>query len=303
MDSDKILLFYGGSIMAKRRKRLTRQQQWFVLFAGVAILFALGLSAIVSNAGGTFNLAAFGWTIVITIFVFGVGYIVLSIPSVKGRIGEARVNRALKGLSKKCGGRFIHDVMVLGADGKTSQIDHIYVSPKGVFVIETKNYGGRIYGTQNQKQWTQVLAFGHSKHKLYNPVMQNHTHIRRLKEALPEPVDMVSAIVFVRGNIDFIESECVYDIRGLKRLVRNSESSLSEDKLERIATAIESYKENPIATKKEHVAQIKQTQQDIQEGICPRCGGKLVLRKSKNEGREFYGCSNYPKCKFTKPVE
>lgn len=30
---------------------------------------------------------------------------------------------------------------------------------------------------------------------------------------------------------------------------------------------------------------------------CPECGGSLVVRKSKR-GRTFYGCSNYPKCKF-----
>lgn len=30
---------------------------------------------------------------------------------------------------------------------------------------------------------------------------------------------------------------------------------------------------------------------------CPNCGGSLVVRKSKR-GRTFYGCSNYPDCKF-----
>ena len=35
---------------------------------------------------------------------------------------------------------------------------------------------------------------------------------------------------------------------------------------------------------------------------CPKCGGFLVIRKSR-AGEEFYGCENYPKCKFTKPME
>jgi DNA topoisomerase-1 len=30
---------------------------------------------------------------------------------------------------------------------------------------------------------------------------------------------------------------------------------------------------------------------------CPKCGGELVERKSK-KGRTFYGCGNFPKCKF-----
>lgn len=34
---------------------------------------------------------------------------------------------------------------------------------------------------------------------------------------------------------------------------------------------------------------------------CPKCGAKLVLRTAKrgeNTGKQFYGCSNYPKCRF-----
>ncbi|MCD8294480.1 MAG: topoisomerase DNA-binding C4 zinc finger domain-containing protein, partial [Clostridia bacterium] len=35
----------------------------------------------------------------------------------------------------------------------------------------------------------------------------------------------------------------------------------------------------------------------INQGVCPMCGGKLVLRRGKFGA--FYGCSNYPECKFT----
>ena len=282
--------------MARRKKKLTRQQTWFALFCILALFVSFGLSAIVANAGGKFSGMSFAITVIVTFAVFVIGYAILSLPVVKGRIGEARVNRILKGLSKKYGGHFIHDVIVKGEDGKTSQIDHIYVCSKGVFVIETKNYAGRIYGSQNQKQWTQVLAYGHNKNKLYNPVMQNYTHIRRLNEALPEQVDMVSVVVFVRGNIDFIDSDGVYTLRGLKQVVRDGSASYTEEKVQAIATAIQAYKDNPITTTKEHV-------QAIKEGICPRCGEKLILRTSKKDGRQFYGCSNYPNCKFTKPVE
>jgi DNA topoisomerase-1 len=31
---------------------------------------------------------------------------------------------------------------------------------------------------------------------------------------------------------------------------------------------------------------------------CPRCGGDIVARKTKGRGKEFYGCTNYPKCDF-----
>ncbi len=289
--------------MAKKKKRLTRDETWFVLFLIISFLVSGGIALLVSFIGGGFNLTLF-LILFFTVLVFSCAInIVLRIPAVRGRIGEARVNFTLKGLTKKHGGSFIHNVIVSGEDGKTSQIDHVYVCTKGVFVIETKNYAGRIYGNDDQKQWTQVLAYGHSKHKLYNPVNQNWTHIRRLQEALPEKLDMVNVVVFVHGNIDFIESDSVYSLGGLKKLVAEKGEVYSSDKVTSIATAIQAYKDKPAATAKQHVEAIKATQQAIKEGICPRCGGKLVLRTSKKDGNQFYGCENFPKCRFTKRVE
>lgn len=52
---------------------------------------------------------------------------------------------------------------------------------------------------------------------------------------------------------------------------------------------------------KEHIQEvkttIKETKKKIKAGTCPKCGGELVLRKGKYG--KFYGCSNYPKCRFT----
>ncbi len=33
-------------------------------------------------------------------------------------------------------------------------------------------------------------------------------------------------------------------------------------------------------------------------GICPKCGGRLLIKKSKGRGRQFFGCENYPECEF-----
>lgn len=41
---------------------------------------------------------------------------------------------------------------------------------------------------------------------------------------------------------------------------------------------------------------------DTDIGKCPHCGGGLELktaRKGRNAGTQFYGCKNYPKCRFT----
>jgi restriction system protein len=44
----------------------------------------------------------------------------------------------------------------------------------------------------------------------------------------------------------------------------------------------------------------------LSEKLCPKCGADLVLRtaqKGPNPGQKFWGCSNFPKCKFTKPLK
>ena len=54
---------------------------------------------------------------------------------------------------------------------------------------------------------------------------------------------------------------------------------------------------NKNISKEEHISNIENTDYKINNDICPRCNGKLILRKGKYG--EFYGCSNYPRCRFT----
>jgi ssDNA-binding Zn-finger/Zn-ribbon topoisomerase 1 len=68
--------------------------------------------------------------------------------------------------------------------------------------------------------------------------------------------------------------------------------------MQNIAARLAQIKENPQVTKGEHVQGILKTQYEIANNICPRCGKPLVLRNGKNG--QFYGCSGYPDCRFTK---
>lgn len=70
------------------------------------------------------------------------------------------------------------------------QIDHILICKKGVFVIETKNLKGIIYGNSQKNQWSQVFECNSSrgsycrKFEFYNPVMQNKGHALALHRTL-----------------------------------------------------------------------------------------------------------------------
>ena len=103
--------------------------------------------------------------------------------SFKGFLGESVVNIAtwLK-LEKEVYHR-LNNITLPLANGGSTQIDHVIVSKYGIFVIETKNYKGWIYGTEKQKQWTQAFANGR-KFKFQNPLRQNYLHIKTLAELL-----------------------------------------------------------------------------------------------------------------------
>jgi hypothetical protein len=110
---------------------------------------------------------------------------------IKGIIGEQTVALYLHSLDKKKY-KVLHNV-VLESDGYTTQIDHLVISDYGIFVIETKNYKGWIFGNEEAQYWTQVI-FNH-REKLYNPIKQNQGHIKALKKCLPEFPNFIYKII------------------------------------------------------------------------------------------------------------
>ncbi len=288
------------TLMARRRKKkMSRSMTWFVAMTLLAIAISIGILNLISVTGWPkISLNGFVVMMFTLIIVFNAMVLIFSIPTVKGWLGEMLIDRKLKSLTKRYGGYRFHNVMVQDKNGKTSQIDNIYVCRRGLFVIEVKNYAGRIYGDDKKNEWTQVLNYGRIKNKLYNPVKQNWTHIYRIKEYLNLRFDPVNVVVFVRGNTDYIDSDYVYGRRGFDKTIRRQDKILTDFEEESIAKSIQSLIDNPVQSNKEHVRQIKSTQGGINNGVCPRCGGALVVRVSKTNGTKFVGCSNYPKCKF-----
>ena len=282
------------------RRRRTKSSTKAKLIVVVAVLIALGLTTTGVTVEDAKNTVIALGVMVGILFVLS---FILNIPSVKGKRGERKIAKLLNSIVSKNGGFVINDVIVPSENGATSQIDHIVFAKGGIFVIETKNYSGRIYGTDDQREWTQVLAYGKKKNRFYSPVKQNQTHIYRLKEVLGNSYKLTSCVVFLRADISFTESEYLFTPSELKRYlkVQANQEIISAKELEDAYQKILHYKENPVQSTKEHVKEIKENMKKIAKNICPRCGGELVLRHSK-DGNSFYGCSNYPKCKFTKKV-
>jgi hypothetical protein len=98
-----------------------------------------------------------------------------------GELGEYKINLQLNQLPKEC--KYLSDIMIQNHYHKSktgySQIDHVVISPYGLFVIETKNYGGEIKGNRRDEKWTVS-----NQPPMYNPIRQNYGHIKALQNIL-----------------------------------------------------------------------------------------------------------------------
>ncbi|WP_026471860.1 nuclease-related domain-containing protein [Alkanindiges illinoisensis] len=120
----------------------------------------------------------------------------LSSPKFKGKLGEFAVTAQAK---KYLGEAYIllNDCTLSDGQNGTTQIDHILLSPYGIFVIETKNYQGWIFGGERQKNWTQKIY--KKSFKFQNPLHQNYKHTKVLESVLEDvlgPQYLHSLIVF-----------------------------------------------------------------------------------------------------------
>jgi restriction system protein len=90
-------------------------------------------------------------------------------PFMKGVLREFQVNLIARLFLDKQVYTLFKNVTLPTEDG-TTQIDHVIVSRYGLFVIETKNMKGWIFGSAQQKIWTQKI-YRHTS-KFQNPLYQ-----------------------------------------------------------------------------------------------------------------------------------
>jgi hypothetical protein len=95
-----------------------------------------------------------------------------------GWLGETATAIALNSMLDSSIYRRLDNLIIPSNRCRTAQIDHAIVSAFGIFVIETKNYAGRIYGDANSPEWHQGLC--DISHPFPNPLRQNYGHVKAL---------------------------------------------------------------------------------------------------------------------------
>ena len=188
----------------------------------------------------------------------------------------------------------INNLVLLGDNGVSHQIDHILIKPNGVFVIETKNYYGLIEGKEEDSFWTRsyFVKGKVKKATFHNPLKQNQSHIRAIKKIIGRDYPIYCFVVFVQNNSESLALFSACDARNIIQRINllTNEKELSKAEMDMINDSL--LEKEAYLNTENHVSNIKNAEKSrrdaqkemrlaIEKKICPKCGSALVL--SKNE--------------------
>ena len=220
--------------------------------------------------------------------------------SLRGWIGEKKTTFNMwLSLNKEVYRRF-HNLIIPSKNG-TTQIDHLLVSPYGLFIVETKNKKGWIFGSEDQSKWTQSI-YG-KKYSFQNPLRQTFRQKKILSEYLGVDESIIRTVVFFVGDCKFKTRlpENVLNSRLGKYIKQFKNPTIDPLEIDRIALQLQRHALETSLTNKDHIRSLRERHSSTT--VCPKCGSNLVertARKGPKTGSKFLGCENYPKCRFTK---
>lgn len=179
-----------------------------------------------------------------------------------GDIGEKIVGQRLETVVNTYGGYLYNDFCFEDEYGFSSQIDHILITLGGVFIIETKNMVGTVYGDKDAEQWKCIkYQNGNIYEKIIgNPIIQNQGHINHLRDMFASiPPKMISMVIFIHTDISYIDSNQVYNlpdaIRYIEEMTINSKRS--REYVERINDQIRDIQSKYSISIERHIENIK----------------------------------------------
>lgn len=239
-----------------------------------------------------------------------------------GASGEYQLYKTLKSY-EAAGARFLFNCYLPASNGKTSEIDVIMIYRSGIYVFESKNYGGWIFGSESNQMWTQTLRsrLGVQKERFYNPIKQNRTHIKWIERQIGSMYPIHNIVVF-SNRCEFMDLTITSDdvhvihVKDVFNTVHEIDTAhgfrLEQHQVDQIYNVLFPYAKTATGIKEAHVENTRKMHDStgdvsgLRQKTCPRCGGALVVRTAKRgyyAGNRFYGCSNYPACRYTQNIE
>nr|NNM90121.1 NERD domain-containing protein [Bacilli bacterium] len=136
-----------------------------------------------------------------------------------GQVGEQIVAASIRRYLQSDALRTYNNVYFRDERGNPFQIDHLALTPQGLIVVETKHWAGMVWGGESERNWS-YLPNGRYCYtrQFYSPVLQNRTHVQKLKRVLDNDLKMASLVVFgnptVTLNLKGVEG--VYTLAGFE---------------------------------------------------------------------------------------
>ncbi len=144
------------------------------------------------------------------LLIAAVLFVISSVSAKKYRIIKAGVKgetSTLEILKKLPSGFTVISNPVIRENGREFELDFLVIGSEGVFIIETKNYGGTVGGAVSDTHWKQIkhLANGETAEKLVkNPVKQSENQMRKFKNLCKEldvSAYIYPVVYFVNENV------------------------------------------------------------------------------------------------------
>ena len=166
------------------------------------------------------------------------------------------------------GARFLFNCYLPRKKDETTEIDVMMIANSGIYVFESKNYSGWIFGSEKSRSWTQTLPNGKKsrKERFYNPIMQNRTHIKWLQNIIGTDIPVYSIIVFserctikkmdlVSSDVKVIKRDCLQ--RVVKEIEKENTQKLTKDQIFQLYEQLYPYTQVDDEVKKKHIENIK----------------------------------------------
>lgn len=183
-------------------------------------------------------------------------------PRFKGWRGERAVQAAIRRQLNPLIYVDMHNVTLPTADGGSTQIDHLIFSPYGLFVLETKNYQGWIFGTEKQREWTQQIF--RKRSRFQNPLRQNYKHVKTLQSLLDIESEHLHSVIAFVGDCEFKTEMPAHVTRGLGfvgHIQSFTQPVWSPEQMQALLDKLEALRLQPgRATDRRHVAHVRQLQ-------------------------------------------
>ncbi|TQR35132.1 NERD domain-containing protein [Lysinibacillus sphaericus] len=185
----------------------------------------------------------------------------------KGRNGEYLTSKIIERHALQSHRQLLNVYIPKRNSDELTEIDLLYIDRTGLYVIESKNYSGWIFGNETQQQWTQMMP-NKKKYKFFNPIRQNATHIRAIQDFLDLPKEAIySVIVFserctlkkvlvTSQNVHVIKRENVR--RFIQTQKQTAQQFFSQDDIQAIYNKLVPQMQVSNEVKKQHIQTIQQ---------------------------------------------